>query len=120
MVGESILREIEQFKLDLAREELAQKAIELDIQHYEDVYREKGFFLSVQYLLARMTLFLEAEIIKVRKEIEELREILAQERSKKKNKEEYLALAKLIHDLPKRSESEKYTPFSAALWFVNI
>ena len=45
---------------------------------------------------------------RVKKEIEELRATLAQERLKKKNKDEYLALAKLIHDLPKRSESEKY------------
>jgi len=53
--------------------------------------------------------------VKVKREILELRETLAKERSKKKNKEEYLALARLIHDLPKRTDSDRCPTPSTAL-----
>jgi len=41
-LGHSILREIEVFKLDVAKEDLIQNAMELDIAHFETLTKHKG------------------------------------------------------------------------------
>lgn len=87
-LGQALLRELETFRLEVAKEEAIQAAIALDTAHAEQLCAAK-----------------EAEARAVLAEIAALRGTLETELGKKANKAEYQALAKLILALPAPDES---------------
>lgn len=98
----AINEELDQLKLQAEKEELVMAAIQQDIDDYDQLYQEKGE-TGMTWLTCP-----EQEIVNVKNEIEALKQQLSEEKKQKQNKGEYLALAKLINQLPPRSETTKY------------
>lgn len=79
-------------------------AVQEDIKDYEQQYEAKG----IELIFLHTNNFTEKEVVAVKKEIEDLKQQLLEEKRQKQNKGEYLTLAKLINQHPKRGDTLKY------------
>jgi len=84
-----VLKELDQFQFQMDKEQFISDAYQRDCKHYESVFVQR-----------------EREIAVVKQEIEDLKVQLKNEQQGKRNKEEYLALARLIKQHPSRATTE--------------
>jgi len=87
---QAIINELDMYKFQVEKEALILEGTRGDIEDLRQLYTEK-----------------EVEIARVKQEIEQLKQKLNEEKQQQQNKEQYLALAKLINQHPPRAETER-------------